>query len=113
MMDIVTQALTNLLIVLLNVGIGYLVAFLRKHKVLAEFYSVHGLVQIAVKGVEQSLSSNKGEEKFKLAKDWIINTAKEKGLNVSENQIDLMIESVVKDVKGQFGEVIKAEEVKQ
>ena len=107
MENIITEVLTNLLILLVNIGIGYVVAFLRKHKILTEIKSFEGLAEIAVKGVEQSFKDANGEQKFLYAKEWLIKVAKEKGIRISESQIDLVIEAVVKDVKVKFGEVAK------
>jgi hypothetical protein len=101
-MEALYDALFNLLIVLINVGVGYLILFLRKKKIFSELKHFDGLVEVAVKSVQQGFGDLENKEKFNTAKDWLITVAKERGIKISESQIDFLIESVLKDLKSQF-----------
>ncbi|MCP1159469.1 phage holin [Bacillus infantis] len=103
MEDYIIKGLTYLLIALTNVVVGYVILFLRKHKVIKELEAHREIVTIGVTAVQQAYSHMDGNEKFKLAKQWITKTAASKGLKIDEKQIDFLIDSVVKEAKIEFG----------
>ena len=54
--------------------------------------------------VQEKFWESTGEEKFKFAKQWIIERLKEKGINVSEEWLDALIDAVVNQLRAEFGE---------
>ncbi|RYI32030.1 phage holin [Bacillus infantis] len=109
MEDYIIKGLTYLLIALTNVVVGYVILFLRKHKVIKELEAHKEIVAIGVTAVQEAYSHMDGTEKFKLAKQWITKTAAAKGLKIDEKQIDFLIDAVVKEAKISFGEAWKEE----
>jgi hypothetical protein len=45
-----------------------------------------------------------GEEKFEQAKQWILDRLKEKGVNVSEEWLEGLIDAIVKQLRAEFGD---------
>lgn len=103
MEDYIIKGLTYLLIALTNVVVGYVILFLRKHKVIKELEAHREIVAIGVTAVQGAYAELDGSEKFRMAKEWIIKTAAAKGLKIDEKQIDFLIDSVVKEAKIEFG----------
>lgn len=65
------------------------------------------LVKIAVTAVEQTYQHLHGEQKFNMAKIELAKLLKEKKIKISEKEIDLLIESAVKEMNDTVKEVIK------
>lgn len=109
MEDYVLKMLAYLLVALVNVAMGYVILFLRKHKIVKEIQSHKELVDIAVKAVQEAYVHLDGTQKFELAKEWIVKTANAKGLKISDKEVDFLIDAVVKESKIKFGEAWKAD----
>jgi len=99
MEDYLIKGLSYLAVALINVVIYYVAMFLRKHKVVQELNAHKELVKIAVVAIQQAYESLDGSRKFELAKDWVINAANEKGLKISDKEIEFLIDSTVKELK--------------
>ena len=54
--------------------------------------------------VQEKYWEKSGQQKFELAKVWIIEQLNEKGINVSEEWLDALIDAVVKQLKAEFGD---------
>ena len=54
--------------------------------------------------VQERYWDHSGMQKFELAKQWIIMRLSEKGINVSEEWIDGLIDAVVKQLRDEFGD---------
>ncbi|MGD6876751.1 phage holin, LLH family [Bacillus infantis] len=107
MEDYIIKGLTYLLVALVNVVVGYVILFLRKHKVIKELEAHKEIVAIGITAVQGAYANLNGAEKFLLAKEWIIKTATTKGLKIDEKQIDFLIDAMVKEAKISFGEAWK------
>lgn len=99
MEDYIIKGLTYLLIALTNVVVGYVILFLRKHKVIKELEAHKEIVNISVKAVQEAYQELDGNSKFAIAKQWVIKTATSKGLKIDEEQLNFLIDSVVKEAK--------------
>ncbi|MFS0905820.1 phage holin [Priestia aryabhattai] len=82
-------------------------SYLKKKGVLKQLESHKVIVDIAVNAVEQMYKKNHGEEKLNLAKMEIIKLAKAKKIKISEKELDLMIESAVKEMNKTIKEEMK------
>lgn len=106
MQDIITQTLTYILLGIINIGIGYFFIWLRgwlkKHNVIKTLEANETLVKIAVKAVQEGFHELDGHLKFQIAKDYIIESASQKGLKIDENDIDWLIDAAVRELKITF-----------
>lgn len=91
--------LMTVLTICTGIATKYLVSFLKKKGLLTKLEANKELVKIAVEAVEQTYKTLHGEEKFNMAKMEIIKLMQEKKINISEKEIDLLIESMVKEMK--------------
>ncbi|TCJ01605.1 phage holin [Cytobacillus praedii] len=102
--ELLTKGLTYILAALINIAVGYVIVFLRKHKVIKELEAHKELVNIAVVAIQQAYETLDGNEKFELAKDWIVSMANSKGLKITDKEIEFLIDSAVKELKVEFGD---------
>ena len=62
------------------------------------------LIVDGVMFVQEKYWQHSGEQKFALAKKWIIERLQEKGITVSEEWLDGLIDAVVKQLRDEFGD---------
>lgn len=82
-------------------------SFLKKKGVVAQIESHKEIGKIIVGAVEQGYKHLQGEEKLNLAKHEFLKFAKEKGVKVSERELDLIIESSVREMKKSVKDELK------
>jgi len=101
----------NLLILIIAGAVGvvakYITSFLKKKGIVAQIESNKEIVKIVVNAVEQIYKNSHGEEKLNLAKIEVIKLAKEKGIKISEKEIDLLVEASVKEMNKAVKEELK------
>lgn len=73
--------------------------YLKSKGVLAKLESNKELVNIVVKAVEQTYDHLEGNEKLNVAKLELVKLMSEKKIKISEKEIDIMIEAMVKEMK--------------
>jgi len=81
--------------------------FLKKKGIIASIESHKEVANIVVNAVEQSYKHLHGEEKLNLAKIELMKLGKEKGLKITEKELDLLIESSVKKMNTYVKAIIK------
>jgi len=54
--------------------------------------------------VQEKFWQHTGEEKFEIAKQWIVERLNEKGINVSEEWLEGLIDAIVNQLRAEFGE---------
>ena len=97
--DAVLQILGAILSVAVS-AIGYYgTQFLRNNIFLQNLSKKKEITAIIVKFVEQSYSEINGDAKLEKAKDEVLKWANNIGLKITEQELDAMIESAVKDLK--------------
>lgn len=92
----------NLVIICLTGLVGYLGKqigdYFKKKGILSALESHKELVKLAVTGVEQAYAHLHGKEKLNMAKIEIIKLANARGIKISEKDLDIVIEAVVKEM---------------
>lgn len=92
----------NLLAVVITALLGWVtkhvVALLKRKGVIAQLESNKELVKIVVNGVEQAFYHLKGDEKLQLAKIEVLKLLEEKKVKISEKELDILIEAMVKEM---------------
>ena len=68
-----------------------------KYNEIADTQSKKEIVTIAVKAVEQLYKTLGGEEKLEKAKETVLNLLDEKGIEISELELNTYIESIVQE----------------
>lgn len=101
----------NILVILVTLFTGFIVAYLHKklgvegvQKVKLELELKQELAKLAVKFIEQVYRDYDGREKYALAALWISDRAKELGININEDEIKGLVESILRTFKDEFGE---------
>ena len=101
-MDAIQVELFELAIVVVTALVGWatkhVVTYLKEKGIIVKIENNKALVKIAVEAVEQSYKTLHGKEKLDLAKIELIKLANEKGVKISEKEIDLLLESAVKEM---------------
>lgn len=82
-------------------------AYLNKKGVVAKIQGEKELARIVVNAVEQSYKHLNGSEKLGVAKMDMVEMAKSKGIKVTEKDVDMLIESIVKEMKDGAKEGLK------
>lgn len=109
-MDAGLQAeIINFAVVIATALVGYAtrrtVQFLKKKGIVADIQNSKELAVIAVTAVEQAYAHLEGAERFNLAKIELVELANKKGIKITEQELNLLIESTVKEMN----KVIKQE----
>lgn len=119
MMESIQAELISLVMVIIT-GLAGLVAkqatmFFKQKGLLAKAENNDKVVKIVVNAVEQLYKEVGGPEKLHMAKLQLEQLMKEKQINLTATQMDMLIESAVKEMKKNVIEVKKAEvtEVKE
>lgn len=101
-MESLHTEIINLVAVILAGCIGaitkYAVAYLKKKGIMTKIESHKEIAHIVVGAVEQTYKHLHGEEKLNLAKIEMLKMAKDKGVKISEKELDMIIESAVKEM---------------
>jgi len=87
---------------LLGVATKFVTSYFNRKGILAKLDAHKELANIVVNAVEQGYKSLNGAEKFDLAKDELIKIANERGVKISEADVDHLIESAVKEMKKEY-----------
>lgn len=110
-MENIQVELVNLAVAILTALVGLatksVMSFLKKKGVVAQVQNNKEVVTIVVKAVEQMYGQLKGEEKLNMAKMEIIKLMQQKKIKMTEAEIDLMIEAMVKEMKDQANTELK------
>lgn len=85
-------------------------------RIQTELETKRELAELAVRFVEQVYRDLHGEEKFQKAAEWLAERARERGLQITADEIRGLIEATLRALKDQFGEewakVVKSEQAK-
>jgi len=81
------------------------VNYLNQKGIVAKLEGNKELVKIVVKAVEQTYNHLEGREKLNMAKIEIVKLMSEKKIKISEKEIDLLIEAVVKEMNDSLKEI--------
>ena len=65
---------------------------------------IKDLIMDGVLFVQEKFWEHTGKEKFEFAKQWIIERLNEKGIKVSMEWLEALIDAVVKQLRSEFGE---------
>lgn len=110
-MEAIQAEIINLAILIIVSILGFvarqITSYLKKKGVIAQLEGHKELGKIVVTAVEQSYKQLHGKEKLNLAKIELIKFAKEKGLKITERELDLIIESSVKEMNKAIKEELK------
>lgn len=102
-MDAIQNELVELLIAVIVGCVGYVsrhvVLYLKQKGIVDKINNNRELVKIVVNAIEQTYGHLDGASRFELAKNELIDLMKQKKINISEKEIDLLIEAVVKEIK--------------
>ena len=108
MNDTILALIQDAMYFLIALGVGFLVAYLKKkigveklRKLQKESEFIKEVVMAGVKYAEMRFETG---QKLDEASQWITNRLNEKGLSVSKEEVDGLIESSLRDIKDEFGE---------
>lgn len=110
MENIYIELLDMLIVVIAScVGIATksVVSFLKKKGIISKLQSEKEIVKIVVNAVEQIYKEASGSEKLEVAKKEAVKLANQKGIKVTEEQLETLIESSVREMKKEVKQEIK------
>lgn len=95
--------LFNLLLALIIPCVGlitkHIMSYLKHKGALTKLENNRQIVKVVVQAIEQTYKGIDGNAKLRIAKKEIVQLMKSKNINISENEINLLIESVIKEIK--------------
>lgn len=101
-MEMLYDQILNLIALIIAGCVGvvtrYVVKFLKKKGIIAKLETHKELTKIVVNAVEQAYNHLDGDKKLELAKSEIEKVANSKGLAITQKEIELLIESTVKEM---------------
>lgn len=101
-MESLQLEIINFAIVVITALVGWatkhVVKYLKDKGVIKSLEKNKALVDVVVKAIEQTYKTLHGEEKLNYAKMEVIELAQAKGIKITEKEIDLLIESAVKEM---------------
>ena len=100
-MELLLPIIRDVVIVVVLAAAGYALKFWRNIQLEAW---IKELIVDAVLFVQEKYWDYSGQKKFELAKRWILERLNEKGINVSEEWLDALIDAVVKQLRAEFGD---------
>ncbi len=107
----IVEAARAALAVIIPIGAAYVVELLRRkvgverlRRVQQELEAKRELATLAVKFAEQAFRDYGGDKKFLAAADWLTERARSLGLNVTEDEVEGLIESALREIKDALGE---------
>lgn len=99
-----SQEMVELLIKLVLTILGiifttYIVPMLKSNMETAKFEKLQAYIEYAVRYAEQMYNDNQSKEKKKYVYDYILVKSNELGLQMSEKDLDILVEGIVNFVK--------------
>lgn len=95
LMNAIMSGLGTVLIALVGVITRKAIVYLNEKGITEKLKSKEYLAKWAVSGVEQIYQNEKGPEKFALAKEEFLSLLHKNGLEVNEEEVDLLLEAMV------------------
>lgn len=89
-----------------------IVGYLNDKGILVQVENNKALVKIVVKAIEQTYAHLEGKEKLEIAKLELVKLLNDKNIKISEKEIDLLIESSIKEINNSTKEVLKSRKEK-
>ena len=113
-MDAIQTELIGLVVAVITAMLGVatksVVSFMKKKGIIAQLENHKAIVKIVVNAVEQTFNELNGEEKFHMAKIQALELMKEKKINITEAELNALIESSVKEMKKSVNEIIEVDD---
>ncbi len=110
MHSLVMTIIENALIIIVTLAAGFVVAYLRRRlgvegmqKLEAELVLKQELAILAVRFIEQVYLDLDGPEKYSRAALWLSSRLEEKGITISPEEIQGLIEAALRELKDEFG----------
>ena len=106
MIESIQAEIINLLMAIIVACVGAVtrkvVKFLNEKTIISKLESNREIVRIVVDAIEQVYIELDGEQKFNIAKQEVIKIMNEKGIKITDLEINSLIESVVKEMNDSF-----------
>lgn len=109
-MELIQEQLINLFMTALIAAVGFITTFatkwLKQKGILAKLEAKKNIVGIVIHAIEQVYKEADGEQKFNVAKSQIVKMLNKKKIKVSDEELDMLIEACVKEMKNSVKEVV-------
>ena len=107
-MELILEKSFELLAYIITICIGvvtsYITRYLKEKGVVAQLEAKKEYVNIVVNAIEQTYKTANGKEKFNAAKNKIIEVLNDKKINITEDELEVLIEAVVKEMNSKIKE---------
>ena len=105
LMNAIVSALGTILVALIGYLAQKIANYLKEKGITEKLSNKQYLVRWVVEGIEQVYQNEDGPEKFKMAKQEAIKLLNSNGLEVTETELELLIEAMVKSMNDGFSSV--------
>lgn len=110
-MEQITNALFQAASLIIVAVIGYvanrITAYFKKEGILTELKNKRAYAEIAVAAAQQMFKEADGPEKFNRAKSQLVDFLNKNKITFTEDELNVLIESAVKSMKGGISEGLK------
>lgn len=96
-LELISEIAVPVVVVLVGIGISWYRENVKDEK-------IRGIIADGVLFAQQVFGHLEGKQRFKYAKDKAIQRLENKGFKVSEEDINTLIESVLKELKSEYGD---------
>lgn len=107
----IVSALGTVLVALIGYVARKVANYLKEKGITKQLENKEYLVSWAVQGIEQIYQNEDGPEKFKMAKQEAIKLLNNNGLEVTETELELLIETMVKAMNDGVNSVREKDEI--
>lgn len=109
MEDFIWSLLTYLVLVLANLLVGFLIAFIRAKAANEKITTIKSLALDAVRYAQERNENFSGIIKWGVANEWLTNQLLQKGIKITQDEIDGFIHSALKEIKVAAGDSWKVQ----
>lgn len=103
-MPLITEAVTQVFILIGTVAIGFFIAFIKRRTTKEQREIIESVFKDSVLFAQQVYGKLDGDAKFEKAKERALKMLEDKKIKLNEEQVQTIIESTLKTLKKEFGE---------
>lgn len=111
LMNAIISALGTILVALIGFVAQKVAQYLKEKGITEQLEKKEYLVSWAVQGIEQIYQNESGPEKFEKAKSEVVKLFKENGVQINSDELDILIEAMVKSMNDGFNSVKEKDEI--
>ena len=105
MEEIMLNLVSEILYLILTIAVFFTIRYIRRRTSDEEMEAVRAIVEDGVLFVQQAYRHLDGEDKYNMAVLSITSILKQKGIKIKDDELKMLIESILKRLKGEWGDL--------